>query len=107
MQCDNLACPHWLADRPEATRFDDWPPPPLEPGIFREESWRLAGPSNKTVSCVIVLTATGYEVRVGYSDDDILRTTLAPDLSSARAISEAVKSRGHALGSFADLRSVT
>jgi hypothetical protein len=47
-------------------------PPPVAPKTFHEVAWRLVRPSDKAITCAIVLIATGYEVRVGYSDDEIL-----------------------------------
>jgi hypothetical protein len=77
-----------------------WPP-----RTFAKCSWRLLGPSNKPVTCAIVLISTGYEVRVGYSDDDILRTTLTADIDNARVVAEILKSAIRELGSFSDLDS--
>ena len=66
---------------------DDWPPPLLPPrAAFREECWTLYGPTGKLATYWIEEVAGRYEMRAGYSDTDILSTSLVPDLPKAREI---------------------
>ena len=65
--------------------MDEWPPPPLAPREpFREERWRLVGPSGRPVICTVEDVGAGYEVCVGYSNDDPLYTRLLSKLEAAR-----------------------
>jgi hypothetical protein len=105
--CGEPSCPYRKGDTPHAAQLDDWPPPPLEPKTFRQQCWRMVGPSNKVLSCHIVRIQTGLEVRMGYSDDDVLRTQLTPDLGTARAVAGEMKAIVCAMGSFLDLDSAS
>ena len=65
--------------------MDEWPPPPLAPLTpLREEQWRMLGITGKPVICTVEQAPVGYEVRVGYSADDILHTHLCRTLEHAR-----------------------
>ena len=59
------------------------PPAPREP--FREEQWRLVGPTGKPVICTVEEAGTGYEVGVGYSSDEMLYTRHLTNIDGARA----------------------
>jgi hypothetical protein len=49
----------------------------------------MKGPSGKVFECGIYRTAApGVEIRCGYSEDDLLRSQLAPGISAARRIAE-------------------
>ena len=72
--------------------MDEWPPPPLAPREpFREERWRLVGPSGKPVICTVEDVGGGYEVRVGYSRDDVLYTRLLSRLEAARHFADSAR----------------
>ena len=72
--------------------MDEWPPPPLKPQEpFREERWRLVGPSGKPVVCTVEDVGVGYEVRVGYSSDDVLYTRLLSNLEGARHFADSAQ----------------
>jgi hypothetical protein len=65
--------------------MDDWPPPPLTPREpIREERWRLMGASGKPVICTVEDVGDSYEVRVGYSEHEVLYTRLLSSLVAAR-----------------------
>ena len=71
---------------------DEWPPPPLKPQEpFREERWRLVGPSGKPVICTVEDVGAGYEVRVGYSSDHVLYTRLLGHLEAARHFADSAR----------------
>ena len=59
---------------------------PREP--FREERWRLVGPTGKPVICTVEEAGTGYEVRVGYSGDEVLYTRHLTNVEGARAFAD-------------------
>ena len=66
---------------------DDYPLPPSPPREpFREECWALYGPTGKLATCWIEQVAGRYEARAGYSETDILSTSLSRDLPKAREV---------------------
>jgi hypothetical protein len=65
----------------------------------------MVGPRNKILSCHIVKIQTGLEVQMGYSDDDVLSTRLAPDLGTARAVAAEMKAIVRGRGGFLDVDS--
>ena len=72
--------------------MDEWPPPPLAPRApFREERWRLVGPTGKPVICTVEDVGAGYEVRVGHSGEPVLYTRLLFNLESARHFADSAR----------------
>src|SRR5687768_16343165 len=70
---------------------DHKPAPRAEPAAptLLEECWRLVGPSKNPIACGIYADGgPGVELRVGYSDDDIVRTQRVSDLNAARHLAE-------------------
>ena len=54
-----------------------------------ETVWRLIGTSTKPLTCAIhAIDSTGVEVRVGFSDVDILFSQRVVDVEHARALAE-------------------
>jgi hypothetical protein len=54
-----------------------------------ETSWRVKAPSGRIITCGIYRTdAPGLEVRVGFSEDDLLRSQRTADVASARSLTE-------------------
>lgn len=54
-----------------------------------ETCWRLRGPSGRVLTCAVYrIAAPGVEVRVGYSDDDVVRTQLVAEIGVARDLAE-------------------
>ena len=71
---------------------EPWYPEPLvPPPPFREERWRLVGPTGKPVICTVEDAGAGYEVRVGYSSDNVLYTRLLSNLEGARHFADSAR----------------
>ncbi len=62
--------------------------PPSPPRLERVEScWYAQGPSGKTVTCGIYTTdAPGFEVRAGYTEDDLLYSQRVSTIELAREL---------------------
>ena len=72
-------------------------------GTPRESCRGLKAPSGRIVSCGIYRTdAPGLEVRVGFSDVDLLRSQRTAEIS-ARELAEEWRQAALAKGGFADL----
>ena len=72
--------------------MEEWPPPPLTPQEpFREERWRLVGPSGNPVICTVEAVGVGYEVGVGCSSVDVLYTRLLSNLGAARHFADTAR----------------
>ena len=64
---------------------------PAAPTVV-ESCWQLRTPRGRVITCAIYRdVAPGFDVRCGFSDDDLLRSQRASALGRARAISEAWK----------------
>jgi hypothetical protein len=67
-----------------------------------ETCWRLRGPSGRILTCGVYRTdAPGLEVRVGYSEEDLLRSQRTADIGSARELAEEWRQAVLAKGGFA------
>ena len=53
-----------------------------------EARWRAVGPTGKPLTCGVFRTAAGLEVRVSYSDDDLLRSQMVRTLEAGRALAD-------------------
>lgn len=65
--------------------------------------WRLIGPSNRPLSCVTVRDVVGLEVRVGYSDLDLIRSERVASKEVGAVRAGEWKAAAIGLGSFTDL----
>jgi hypothetical protein len=81
------------------TRRPD-PEPRLE---LLETCWRMRAPSGRILSCGVYQTAIGLEVRVGYSEEDLLYSKRAIDREDAAAICEELRRTVVAKGGFTEL----
>jgi hypothetical protein len=80
-----------------------WPPEPLAPRTFREECWRLVGPSGNPVVCTLEADAAGLEVRVTRANpEDIISTRRADSLEHAHALAEELRAALLADGAFTE-----
>lgn len=81
------------------TRRPD-PEPRLE---LLETLWQFVAPSKRVLACGLYATDVGIEVRVGYSEDDLLYSKRAVDEADAREIATALKRAVVEKGGFAEL----
>ena len=66
-------------------------PRPQDPpsATLIEKAWQLRAPSGRVITCGIYSDAApGLDVRVGFSEDDLLRSQRAAEIGTARDIAE-------------------
>lgn len=61
------------------------PPPRLD---LLERCWTLHGPSGRPIVCGLYQTDVGLEVRVGYSDEELVRSERVLDVARGRERAE-------------------
>jgi hypothetical protein len=108
MQCNNAACAWWADGVPRATVLEHsfvWPSESLaRRKPFREQAWRLVGPSNRVLVCEIVGAPTGLEVHARYDlEADPVRTQPTGSLVEARVVAAQWSEAALGLGSFLEL----
>ncbi|HVJ24244.1 MAG TPA: hypothetical protein VM756_09955 [Burkholderiales bacterium] len=68
-----------------------------------ETCWQFTAPSKRILSCAVYQTDIGLEVRVGYSEDDLLFSVRMPDLETARKKAAELRAAVVAKGGFTEL----
>jgi hypothetical protein len=70
-----------------------------------ETAWRFTAPSGRTLSCSIFRTDVGLEIRVGYSEEDLLYSKRAVDNEHAREIAAELREAVVVKGGFTEVTS--
>jgi hypothetical protein len=58
----------------------------IPPITLLETCWKLRSPRGRVLTCGVLRTIAGLEVRCSYAQDDLIRSQYAPAIETARAI---------------------
>lgn len=70
-------------------RFPEPPPRPAPKSEHRATFFTATGPSGRPLTCAVYEVATGLELRLSYSDDDVMRSELFRGVDREERLAEA------------------